>query len=215
MPYRVKEIFYSLQGEGAWTGRAAVFCRFSGCNLWSGRPEARLTSPCPFCDTDFNGTNGDLGGEYPSAEALVEAVASAYIGSRDQKTPMVILTGGEPLLQVDEELLNELHRHDFFIACETNGTLKAPDGIDWLTVSPKAGTKILQKKGSELKVVFPHTGFDFAAAETWGFQHRFVQPCYTGTGDTDRDNVAAAIRFCLKNPSWRLSLQMHRLTGIR
>ncbi|HNV70959.1 MAG TPA: 7-carboxy-7-deazaguanine synthase [Candidatus Ozemobacteraceae bacterium] len=215
MSYRIKEIFYSLQGEGALTGRAAVFCRFAGCNLWSGRDEDRAIAACPFCDTDFVGTNGDGGGEFESPEALADFVSSVYRGDRLLIPPMVILTGGEPLLQVDRPLLQALHHRQFLIACETNGTIAAPEGIDWLTVSPKAGTRIIQQSGSELKVVFPQAEVELHLFAGWSFQHRFVQPRYAVDAEQYRQNLDAAIEWCLSNPAWRLSLQTHRHTGIR
>ncbi len=211
MTYSVKEIFYTLQGEGANAGRAAVFCRFAGCNLWNGREEDRASAVCRFCDTDFVGTDGTLGGKYASAAALARVIAAqwpaSFAGCR-----FVVLTGGEPLLQVDPALVDALHAQGFEIAVETNGTIEPPPGIDWLCVSPKAGATLALRSGQELKVVIPQDGQDWDALEALDFSHRFVQPM---DGPLQRDNTAHAIAHCLRRPAWRLSVQMHKMTGIR
>jgi 7-carboxy-7-deazaguanine synthase len=213
MSYAVKEIFLTLQGEGIQTGRRAVFIRFSGCNLWSGREEDRVTAQCNFCDTDFVGMNAD-GGRFADAEALTAAALAAWQCGieRDDDDRFAVLTGGEPLLQVDEALVAALHAEDFTIAVETNGTIAAPDGIDWLCVSPKAGTEIVQRSGDELKLVWPQPGLDPGALEAWGFDHFLIQPM---DGPSIADNRIAAIEFVLGHPHWRLSLQTHKLSGLR
>jgi 7-carboxy-7-deazaguanine synthase len=211
MAYSVKEIFYTLQGEGANAGRAAVFCRFSGCNLWSGREQDRSTAICQFCDTDFVGTDGTLGGKYATAQALAEVVGAQWpadVGGR----PLVVCTGGEPLLQLDAPLIDALHAQGFEIAIETNGTLPVPAGIDWICVSPKMGADLVVKQGDELKVVIPQAQQDFAAYEALEFKHFLVQPM---DGPAQQENTAAAVRFCQSHPRWRLSLQTHKLLGIR
>ncbi|MCX8097583.1 MAG: 7-carboxy-7-deazaguanine synthase [Casimicrobiaceae bacterium] len=211
MSYAVKEIFYTLQGEGAQAGRPAVFCRFAGCNLWSGREEDRASARCRFCDTDFVGTDGTAGGRYGTAEALAERVAEHWPKTAHGAPPLVVCTGGEPLLQLDPALIEAFHARGFEIAVETNGTLPAPEGIDWLTVSPKAGAPFVQQRGHELKVVYPQP-FDWEALERLPFLHRFVQPM---DGPERAAHTAAATAFCLAHPAWRLSLQMHKLIGIR
>jgi len=214
MTYAVKEIFYTLQGEGANAGRAAVFCRFAGCNLWTGREEDRARAVCQFCDTDFVGTDGTRGGKYRTAEELAEVVASewpqgaAAVGSK----PLVVCTGGEPLLQLDAPLIAALHARGFEIAIETNGTIAVPDGIDWICVSPKMGAELIVTKGDELKVVMPQAGQDFAAYEQLDFRYFMVQAM---DGPLARQNTAAAVDFCQRHPRWRLSLQTHKLLGIR
>ncbi|MEQ8510165.1 MAG: 7-carboxy-7-deazaguanine synthase [Rhodospirillaceae bacterium] len=210
MTYAVKEIHYTLQGEGAHTGRAAVFCRFTGCNLWSGREEDRATAQCRFCDTDFVGTDGAGGGSFKQAEALANRIASYWPNTQSGKR-YVVFTGGEPLLQLDAPLIAALHAQDFEIAIETNGTLPAPEGIDWICVSPKAGTKQVQRCGSELKIVHPQAGLDPRDLENQDFQHRFVQPM---DGPTYQESLTACIAFCRDNPAWRLSLQTHKVLGI-
>ncbi|MEN7530439.1 MULTISPECIES: 7-carboxy-7-deazaguanine synthase [unclassified Cupriavidus] len=210
MTYAVKEIFYTLQGEGANAGRAAVFCRFSGCNLWTGREEDRAKAVCQFCDTDFVGTDGTRGGKYKTAEELAAVVASEWQGRGGQ--PLVVCTGGEPLLQLDAPLIDALHAQGFEIAIETNGTLPVPDGIDWVCVSPKMGSELVVKKGDELKVVMPQDGQDFAAYEQLDFRYFLVQAM---DGPLARQNTAAAVDFCQRHPRWRLSLQTHKLLGIR
>jgi len=241
--YAVKEIFYTLQGEGAQTGRAAVFCRFAGCNLWSGREQDRATAICQFCDTDFADTNGPGGGKFRSAEELAKAVegkwrdrslpglkieppgtpnagpstpplASGASGSAQDDHPLskfVVCTGGEPLLQLDSTLIAALHAVDFEIAVETNGTIEAPSGIDWLCVSPKAGAELRQRWGDELKLIYPQPGAEPAAFEGLNFRHFFLQPM---DGPHREANTQAALRYCLEHPQWRLSLQTHKMLGI-
>lgn len=211
MSYQVKEIFYTLQGEGANAGRPAVFCRFAGCNLWSGREQDRSTAVCQFCDTDFVGTDGTLGGKYLTALALAEQIAQQW-PSASLANRLTVLTGGEPLLQVDAELLDALHAQGFQVAVESNGTIAAPAGIDWLCISPKAGANWVQKSGQELKVVWPQVGIDLAQLSDWDFTHKYLQPMDNVLQST---NTQACIAICLKDPSWRLSLQTHKITGIR
>jgi 7-carboxy-7-deazaguanine synthase (Cx14CxxC type) len=213
MPYAVKEIFYTLQGEGAQTGRPAVFCRFAGCNLWTGREEDRAEAVCRFCDTDFVGTDGPGGGKFATAEALAAAVAGAWPDSAGGAHRFVVCTGGEPLLQMDRELVQALHAEGFEVAVETNGTQEPPPGIDWLTVSPKAGAGLAVSRGDELKLIYPQ---EEAAAqperfEGLEFRHFFLQPM---DGPAREANTAAALRYCLSHPRWRLSLQTHKLLGI-
>lgn len=206
MTYTVKEIYYTLQGEGANTGRPAVFLRFAGCNLWSGREEDRGNAICQFCDTDFVG-----GTKFQSAEQLAEEVASQWFGNGTSKR-FVVITGGEPLLQLDEALIASLHSLGFEIAIETNGTLEAPPGIDWICMSPKAGTVIKQRTGNELKLVYPQQGITPAELERLKFKHFFLQPM---DGPEIEKNTELAARYCLEHPRWRLSLQTHKLLGIR
>ena len=206
--YAVKEIFYTLQGEGANAGRAAVFCRFAGCNLWSGREEDRATADCNFCDTDFVGTDGEAGGRYATAAELAAACLSAAGGA---KPDLVVLTGGEPMLQVDTELIEALHARSFTIAIETNGTLTVPRAIDWICVSPKAGTELKQRSGDELKVVYPQADLDLPALAGLDFPHRFLQPM---DGPAIKENTAAAVNYCKAHPIWRLSVQTHKVVGI-
>jgi len=212
--YQVKEIFYTLQGEGANAGRAAVFCRFAGCNLWTGREEDRARAICQFCDTDFVGTDGTRGGKYRTAAELAAVVASEWPqgpGSAGGK-PLVVCTGGEPLLQLDAPLIDALHAQGFEIAIETNGTIAVPDGIDWVCVSPKMGAELVVTRGDELKVVIPQPGQDFAAYEQLDFRYFMVQAM---DGPLARQNTSAAVEFCQRHPRWRLSLQTHKLLGIR
>ena len=210
MTYAVKEIFYTLQGEGANAGRAAVFCRFAGCNLWSGRESDRATAVCRFCDTDFVGTDGSLGGKYEQADMLARTIASQWPQGHAGRR-LAVLTGGEPLLQVDDALVDALHAQRFEIAVETNGTIAAPAGLDWICVSPKAGAELKQHTGDELKLVYPQSGVDPAAFESLAFRHFFLQPM----DGPDRDaNTQAALCYCLAHPRWRLSLQTHKLLGI-
>jgi 7-carboxy-7-deazaguanine synthase (Cx14CxxC type) len=212
MSYAVKEIFYTLQGEGANTGRPAVFCRFSGCNLWSGREADRPTAICQFCDTDFVGTNGPGGGKFASAEALATAVAMTWPHAASfQDHRFVVCTGGEPLLQLDAPLIAGLHAQGFEIAIETNGTLPPPPGIDWICVSPKARTELVVTSGQELKLVFPQAGAEPELFEKLDFQHFFLQPM---DGPDRLRNTREAVRYCLEHPRWRLSLQTHKLLGI-
>ena len=210
MSYAVKEIFYTLQGEGAQAGRPAVFCRFSGCNLWSGREEDRASAVCRFCDTDFVGMDGTGGGRFAAAEALANAVASHWPGGG---VPFVVCTGGEPLLQLDDALVAALHARGFEIAIETNGTIApAPAGIDWICVSPKAGAPLLLTSGHELKIVVPQAGLDPSSLEHLEFQRFSVQPM---DSPDQASNVAYAIEFCLRHPRWHLSVQTHKAIGVR
>jgi 7-carboxy-7-deazaguanine synthase len=260
MSYAVKEIFYTLQGEGAQTGRAAVFCRFAGCNLWSGREADRATAVCQFCDTDFADTNGPGGGKFASAEELAEAVEETWetravpgptIGTggtqvaeattdprhggsststpvgaatfaqddrtggeaqdRERERRFVVCTGGEPLLQLDAELIRALHERGFEIAVETNGTMAAPEGLDWICVSPKAGTELKQRTGDELKLVYPQAGAEPELFAHLAFRHFFVQPM---DGPRRAENTRVAVAYCLEHPQWRVSLQTHKLMGI-
>jgi len=210
MSYAVKEIFYTLQGEGAQTGRAAVFCRFAGCNLWSGREADRADAICRFCDTDFADTNGPGGGKFASAVELTSAIAEKWPAGAGGR-PFVVCTGGEPLLQLDAKLIEELHRRGFEIAVESNGTIAAPEGIDWLCVSPKAGAKLAQKAGDELKLVYPQAGAEPDMFEELPFRHYFLQPMDGPERDT---NTRLALRYCMEHPAWRLSLQTHKVLGI-
>ncbi|MGD0294267.1 MAG: 7-carboxy-7-deazaguanine synthase [Terracidiphilus sp.] len=211
MSYAVKEIYYTLQGEGAQAGRAAVFCRFTGCNLWSGREEDRAEAKCRFCDTDFVGVDGGGGGRFESAEKLAEAIEQEWPADSSLDKRFVVCTGGEPLLQLDGKLIAALHGREFEIAVETNGTIAAPEGVDWLTVSPKAGAELVQRSGDELKLVFPQLGVDPAEFEGLAFRHFFVQPM---DGPHREANTRLAVRYCLDHPQWRLSLQTHKLLGI-
>ncbi|MBR0655477.1 7-carboxy-7-deazaguanine synthase [Plastoroseomonas arctica] len=210
MSYAVKEIFYTLQGEGAQAGRPAVFCRFAGCNLWSGREEDRAGAVCSFCDTDFVGTDGTMGGRYPDARTLADAVAAHWPGGG---TPFVVCTGGEPLLQLDDALVAAFHERGFEIAVETNGTIApAPDGIDWVCVSPKAGAPLRLLHGDELKLVVPQAGMELEALEQLRFKRFSLQPM---DGPAAGENLQAALETCLRRPRWQLSLQTHKLLGIR
>jgi 7-carboxy-7-deazaguanine synthase (Cx14CxxC type) len=210
MAYAVKEIFKTLQGEGRNAGRAAVFCRFAGCNLWSGREADRATATCRFCDTDFVGIDGSGGGRFDTADSLAAAVAEEW--GQDVKRRLVVLTGGEPLLQVNEPLLECLHAQKFEIAIETNGTIAAPADIDWICVSPKAGAPLVQTRGDELKLVFPQDGAAPRDFEELEFDHFLLQPM---DGPEIARNTAAAIDYCLMHPRWRLSVQTHKAIGIR
>jgi 7-carboxy-7-deazaguanine synthase (Cx14CxxC type) len=210
MSYAVKEIFYTLQGEGRHAGRPAVFCRFTGCNLWSGREQDRASAVCNFCDTDFVGTDGLGGGKFEDAEALAEAIAGFWPAGAENR--FTVLTGGEPLLQVDTALAAALHARGFEIALETNGTLSAPAEIDWVTVSPKGAAPLVQRTGAELKLVYPQPGLDPAEYAALDFRHFLLQPM---DGPAQAQNTAAAIAYCLAHPRWRLSLQTHKFTGIR
>jgi 7-carboxy-7-deazaguanine synthase (Cx14CxxC type) len=209
MTYSVKEIYFTLQGEGAQVGRPAVFLRFAGCNLWTGREADRASAACQFCDTDFVGADGPGGGKFERAQDLAAAVAAAWPGGG---TPLVVCTGGEPLLQLDAAAIAALHAASFEIAVESNGTVAAPAGIDWLTVSPKAGAPWLQQSGHELKVVWPQTGLDLAALEAADFQDRYLQPMDNVLRES---NTELCIALCMQRPAWRLSLQTHKITGIR
>ena len=210
MTYSVKEIFYTLQGEGLRAGRPAVFCRFAGCNLWSGREEDRSTAVCQFCDTDFVGTDGTLGGKFVTPEQLAEQIAALWPEHKQQR--YVVLTGGEPLLQVDAALIQALHHQDFEIALETNGTLAVPEGIDWSCVSPKAGADWVQKTGNELKLVYPQPTLMPDALTTTNFDHYLLQPM---DGLFQKQNTRKAIDYCQQNPDWRLSVQTHKFLDIR
>lgn len=213
MSYAVREVYYTLQGEGAQTGRAAVFLRFAGCNLWSGREEDRASATCRFCDTDFVGVDGPGGGRFPDAAALAAAVAAAWPAPRPGKgRPLVVCTGGEPLLQLDASLVDALHGAGFEIAVETNGTRTPPAGLDWITVSPKAGSELVLTSGHELKLVYPQAGAEPERFEGLSFRSFFLQPM----DGPERDaNVARAAAYCLAHPCWRLSLQTHKLVGLR
>jgi 7-carboxy-7-deazaguanine synthase (Cx14CxxC type) len=209
MTYAVKEMFLTLQGEGGQAGRAAVFCRFAGCNLWSGREIDRAAAICNFCDTDFVGVDGDGGGKFASPEALAQAAAALWmhgVGGR-----LVVCTGGEPLLQLDAALIDAFHELDFEIAVETNGTLKAPAGLDWICVSPKADAPLVQTSGQELKLVFPQPGVDPERFTPLAFERFFLQPM---DGPDREAATRAAIAYCLAHPKWRLSLQTHKMIGI-
>lgn len=212
--YQVKEIYYTLQGEGAHTGRPAVFLRFSGCNLWSGRQEDRASAICQFCDTDFVGTDGTLGGKYASAGELAAVVAQVWNDNAltNSTPPYVVCTGGEPLLQLDQPLVDELHKHAFNVAIETNGTKLPPDGIDWICVSPKAGAGVVLETGHELKLVYPQAGVDPASFKSLSFEHFFLQPM---DGPRLDENTGAAVAYCKENPKWRLSVQTHKFLGLR
>jgi 7-carboxy-7-deazaguanine synthase (Cx14CxxC type) len=211
MAYSVKEIYYTLCGEGANTGRAAVFCRFAGCNLWTGREEDRAGAVCKFCDTDFVGTDGPGGARFNSAEALAEAVRAAWQSGPARGLPLVVCTGGEPLLQMDVELVKALHHVGFQIAVETNGTLLPPEDIDWVCVSPKAGAKLVLDHGQELKLVYPQEGAEPEHFEGLDFKYFFIQPM---DGPLREIHTQDAVRYCLEHPQWRLSLQTHKLIGI-
>jgi 7-carboxy-7-deazaguanine synthase len=207
--YAVKEMFYTLQGEGARTGRPSVFVRFAGCNLWSGREQDRSTAVCTFCDTDFVGVDGDGGGKFETAEALARAVAATWPGGPSR---YVVCTGGEPLLQIDSALIDALHAEGFEIAVETNGTIAAPPGIDWICVSPKADAVLAQRAGHELKLVYPQADALPERFVDLAFENFFLQPMDSPSRE---ENTRAAIAYCLAHPPWRLSLQTHKLLGLR
>ncbi len=209
MTYAVKEIFYTLQGEGHQAGRAAVFCRFAGCNLWSGREEDRAGAACRFCDTDFVGTDGEGGSRFADAQALADAVAATWGGAGGDR--FVVFTGGEPLLQLDDALLAAMHAHAFTCAVETNGTQEAPSGVDWICVSPKAGAPLTLARGDEIKLVYPQEGLEPARLEGLPFKHFWLQPM---DGAGRQANTAAAVAYCLAHPRWRLSVQTHKVVGI-
>jgi 7-carboxy-7-deazaguanine synthase len=212
MAYAVKELFYTLQGEGARSGRASVFCRFAGCNLWSGREEDRAHAACYFCDTDFVGADGVGGGRFRGADELADAILRQWPAADGGPVPhgYVVFTGGEPLLQLDEPLIDACHRRGFEVAVETNGTIAAPSGIDWLTVSPKPNSTLAQRRGSELKLVFPHEVRPEDVAHL-AFQYFFLQPM---DGPRLQENTRLAIEYCQSHPQWRLSLQIHKVIGI-
>lgn len=211
MNYAVKEIFYTVQGEGVQTGRAAVFCRFAGCNLWSGHEKDRSTAICKFCDTDFIGTGPD-GGKFDTDSALADRIEQAWESGSASGKKFVVFTGGEPLLQLDRPLIDAMHVRNFEIAVETNGTVAAPFGLDWICVSPKGGAKLVQTTGDELKLVFPQAGARPETFQGLSFRHFFLQPM---DGPDRKVNTDAALRYCLGNPTWRLSLQTHKFVGIR
>jgi 7-carboxy-7-deazaguanine synthase (Cx14CxxC type) len=213
MSYAVKEIFYTLQGEGAQSGRAAVFCRFAGCNLWSGREADRASAICRFCDTDFADTSGPGGGKFASAADLAEAIEQRWPSESEPVLGQrfVVCTGGEPLLQLDSSLIDELHVRDFEVAVESNGTVQAPPGLDWICISPKAGAPLKQLSGDELKLVYPQPKLEPALLEALSFRHFFLQPM---DGPERQANTEAALRYCLAHPRWRISLQMHKILGI-
>ena len=215
MAYAVKEIFYSLQGEGAQAGRPAVFCRFSGCNLWSGLERDRASAVCQFCDTDFVGSEGPDGGIFETAEKLADAISARWPDNASiplAPHPFVVCTGGEPLLQFDEQATQALHRRGFEVAVETNGTRLVPAGVDWLTVSPKAGVDLLVHSGNELKLVYPQGGAEPQDYEGLDFDHFFLQPM---DGPAVAKNTSLAVEYCLSHPRWRLSLQTHKMLGLR
>jgi 7-carboxy-7-deazaguanine synthase len=209
LSYAVKEIFLTLQGEGAQAGRAAVFCRFSGCNLWSGRERDRATATCRFCDTDFVGTDGTLGGRYGSAKELADTIAAQWAGAGNR---YAVLTGGEPLLQVDADFIDALHARDFCIGVETNGTIEPPNGIDWICVSPKAGAELRIRQGHELKLIYPQPDASPENYAGLAFERFSLQPM---DGPEITQNTARAVDYCLHHPQWRLSLQIHKTLGIR
>ncbi len=216
MTYALKEIFYTLQGEGAHSGRAAVFCRFSGCNLWSGREPDRSTALCRFCDTDFFGTDGPGGGRFPTANDLADAIESCWMAHSLPDTlgdqfRFTVCTGGEPLLQLDSPLIEALHERHFTVAIETNGTRPVPPGVDWVCVSPKAGTPLSVTRGDELKLVFPQEGASPEEFTRFAFRHFFLQPM---DGPNKAENLHLTIAYCLSHPRWRLSLQTHKLIGL-
>jgi 7-carboxy-7-deazaguanine synthase (Cx14CxxC type) len=210
MTYAVKEIFYTLQGEGMRAGRPAVFCRFAGCNLWSGREEDRADAVCKFCDTQFVGTDGAGGGKFECARMLARAIAAKWPGDGGGKR-YVVFTGGEPLLQLDGALIDGMHELEFEIAIETNGTMEAPVGIDWICVSPKAGSELAQRRGNELKLVYPQVGAEPERFQALEFEHFLLQPMW---GEQTAANMHAAARYCMAHPRWRLSVQTHKWIGI-
>lgn len=209
MSYAVKECFLTLQGEGMQSGSRAVFLRFAGCNLWSGREQDRATAQCRFCDTDFVGTDGEGGGKFVSADALANQVELLWGEGRAER--LVVITGGEPMLQLDADLINALHKRGFRVAMESNGTLPAADGLDWLCVSPKAGTDVVQRAGDELKLVWPQQGIDPAELENWDFDHFLVQPMDC---EQRQEALEAAIKLAMDRPKWRLTLQSHKVAGL-
>ncbi len=209
--YQVKELFYTLQGEGMNAGRPAVFCRFAGCNLWSGHQKDRASAVCKFCDTDFVGTDGTDGGKYESASALAAAIERLW-PEEESARRFAVLTGGEPALQVDAAFIDALHAHGFRIAIETNGTLELPAGIDWVCVSPKADAALKVKEGNELKLVYPQAGASPSAYEALSFEHFLLQPM---DGPEVQANTECAVAYCMQHPKWRLSLQTHKFLGIR
>lgn len=212
MSYRVKEVFYSVQGEGFHSGRPAIFCRLAQCNLWTGREEDRSTSICKFCDTDFIGTDGQNGGAFKTAENLSQHLLNFW--PKTSTHPFVVLTGGEPLLQVDQNLIDNLHKHHFEIAIETNGTKIPPDNIDWICVSPKANAKVILNAGQELKLIYPQDENHPRDFSTLIFEHFYLQPLDTQNPQTTQDNLKSCLDYCLKNPQWKISLQTHKILGV-
>ena len=211
MAYAVKEMFLTLQGEGAQTGRVAVFCRFSGCNLWSGRERDRATAACRFCDTDFVGVDGLNGGRFATPEALMDQIEATWCTERAGGHRLIVFTGGEPLLQLDKPLIDAAHERGFEVAVESNGTVPAPEQLDWICVSPKPRSVLRQRSGNELKFVFPQEELEPAAFESLSFDHFFLQPM---DGPNQPSNLQAAIQYCLSHPQWRLSLQTHKMIGV-
>jgi len=212
MGYSVKEIFYTLQGEGAQTGRASVFCRFSGCNLWSGLEKDRHKTVCPFCDTDFVGIDGEGGAKFVSAQELAQAIIHTWPSDTSGGKPYVVFTGGEPLLQLDKKLIDYLHQAGFEIAVETNGTIKAPEGIDWLCVSPKQADNLKQLSGNELKLLFPLPELSPDQLSSLSFDHFFLQAI---DEDNNKNHIEDVIQYCMTHPQWRISLQTHKLLGLK
>ncbi len=210
MPYAIKEIYYTLQGEGHHVGTPAVLLRFSGCNLWNGLEAGRAEALCKFCDTDFYGMNGSAGGHYANAQALAVRVEQVW-AALGPGGKFVVCTGGEPLLQLDQDLIDALHAHDFTVAIETNGTIEVPQGIDWITVSPKASARLIVKQGDELKLVYPQQGVRLDDYLKLDFKHYFLQPM---DGADLIDNTSRAVQYCLANPRWRLTVQTHKMIGI-
>jgi 7-carboxy-7-deazaguanine synthase len=211
MSYRIKEIFLTLQGEGAQSGRAAVFCRFEGCNLWSGEESDRGKAVCQFCDTDFVGVDGEGGGEFDSAREVAKAIWNAWGDGTQEGSPYVVFTGGEPLLQLDADLIEACHETGVEIAIETNGTRPCPPGVHWICVSPKAGAKLVQESGQEIKVVYPQKGLDPATYQSMAYSHLYIQPM---DGPRLEENIAAAVAYCKSHPQWKLSLQTQKLISI-
>lgn len=211
MTYTIKEAFFTLQGEGAQTGRAAVFCRFAGCNLWSGRESDRAAAACNFCDTDFVGADGEGGGRFKSAAALAAHLRTIWASETTSVDRFVVLTGGEPTLQLDPPLVTALKSEGFELAVESNGTRPVPDGVDWVCISPKPNSEIVQRSGAELKLIYPQPDLRPEQFTDWGFKHFFIQPM---DGPSREANTAQALDFCRRNPQWRLSLQTHKLLGI-
>ena len=210
MSYTVKEIYFTIQGEGFHTGKDAVFCRFSGCNLWSGLEKDRSKAVCNFCDTDFVGIDGENGGKYKSPADLIKKIESCW--PKNKKEKYVVFTGGEPLLQLDQKLIDALHKYGFKIAIETNGTIMPPNGIDWICVSPKKNADLLLKKGEELKLVYPQENFNPEQFESLDFTHFSIQPM---DGKELQNNILKCVSYCIENPSWKLSLQTHKIIGVK
>jgi 7-carboxy-7-deazaguanine synthase len=215
MPYSIKELYYTIQGEGAQSGRAAIFCRFAGCNLWTGRESDRATAICDFCDTDFLGTDGVRGGKYATPSEVIQTVQAICDEQRiATQNLLIVFTGGEPLLQLDEALIAATRAVGLFVAVETNGTLPCPAGVDWLCVSPKAGTEVILRRGQELKLVVPQTGLDPQdfTGNDWEFEHYYLQPM---DGTQQAANTQFAVKYCLAHPRWKISLQQHKILGLK